>query len=110
MTHSAPTPVGLHLDDGKRTFVVRWEDGRESRIPYRALRLACRCALCIEETTGRPLLDPESVPDDVGVVDCQQVGLYGVQIRWSDGHGTGIMTWERLLALGGDTCCGQCAS
>lgn len=96
----ATTPTGVDLQDSKSLFLVSWQDGSESRIPYRDLRLACGCALCIEEMTGKPLLDPETVPPDVGVQDCKEVGLYGVQITWSDGHSTGIYTWERLRKLG----------
>jgi DUF971 family protein len=68
-------------------------------VPYRALRLACRCATCIDELTGKPLLDPATVPEDVGVQDVEQVGLYGVRIHWTDGHRTGIYTWERVRDL-----------
>jgi DUF971 family protein len=48
--------------------------------------------------TGRPVLDPATVPDDVHPVRVALVGVYGLRISWSDGHGTGIFTFERLLA------------
>ncbi len=93
-------PKGIDLKDSASLFVIAWNDGAETRIPYRALRLACRCAHCVEETTGRALLDPDSVPADVGVTECREVGLYGIQITWTTGHGTGIYTWEVLRRLG----------
>lgn len=49
--------------------------------------------------TGSKLLDPSTVPDDLGVRDVEEVGAYGVRFRWTDGHGTGIYTWERLRKL-----------
>jgi ATP-binding protein involved in chromosome partitioning len=48
--------------------------------------------------SGRPLLDPATVPADVRPVSVALVGGYGVRIRWSDGHDTGIYTFEQLRA------------
>jgi ATP-binding protein involved in chromosome partitioning len=84
-------------DDG---LAVEWEAGApEAFYPARALRLACPCAACVEEMSGRPLLDPATVPPDVRPVSVSLVGAYGLKVRWSDGHATGIYTFERLLRL-----------
>jgi ATP-binding protein involved in chromosome partitioning len=83
-------------DDG---LLIEWDrGGHEALYPARELRLACGCALCREEMTGRPLLDPGSVPADIRPVSVALVGGYGLRVHWSDGHGTGIYTFERLLA------------
>lgn len=80
---------------------VTWDDVGDVRmLPYRALRLACPCAGCVDEMSGRLLLDPASVPDDIGIASLALVGAYGLRIRWSDGHGTGIYTFPQLWALG----------
>ena len=77
-----------------------WTAGAgERRVPARALRLACPCAMCVEEMSGRPLLDPATVPDTVRPVTVQLVGAYGLKVTWSDGHSTGIYPWQRLRAL-----------
>jgi ATP-binding protein involved in chromosome partitioning len=47
--------------------------------------------------SGRPLLDPGTVPMQVRPVSVELVGAYGIRIHWSDGHSTGIYTFERLL-------------
>lgn len=84
------------LDDG---LGIEWDaEGHVGRFPARPLRLACPCAGCIEEMTGRPLLDPGTVPADVRPLRVSLVGAYGLKIEWSDGHATGIYTYERLLA------------
>jgi DUF971 family protein len=72
----------------------------------RDLRLACKCAECVDEWTGARRVDETKVPLDVHPLNIEPVGLYGLQIQWSDGHGTGIYTWETLA----EACqCEQCA-
>jgi ATP-binding protein involved in chromosome partitioning len=96
---SALTPVGIDLQDTQDRIKVSWSDGSDSVIPYRELRLKCRCAVCVDEMTGKPLLDPKTVPLGIGVANCQEVGLYGIQISWTDGHSTGIYTWARIQEI-----------
>lgn len=83
-------------DDG---IHIEWVAGGHAALfPARALRLACPCAGCVEEMTSRPLLDPATVPADVAASAIEPVGAYGIRIRWSDGHGTGIYTYAALRA------------
>lgn len=86
---------------------ITWPElGHVGRFPARALRLACPCAACVDELTNRPLLDPSSVPSDVAPAAIELVGAYGIKIRWSDGHGTGIYTFRMLH----DRCpCDRCS-
>jgi DUF971 family protein len=93
-----PTPTAI-AQAGPDTLRISWKDRHESLYPVRALRLSCRCARCIEEWTGRPLLRDEDVAADVRPVTISPVGRYGIQIAWSDGHDTGIYTFESLRAL-----------
>lgn len=95
----AHTPTRIEQHDA-RTLAIEWADGVESRIDVRRLRLACACAECVDEWSGRERLDPTSVPPDVAPVSIQPVGRYAIQIDWSDGHRTGIYPFERLRALG----------
>lgn len=79
---------------------IDWDGvGHHAVFPARDLRLACPCAQCVQEMTGRPLLDPARVPADVRPVRLELVGAYGVRIDWSDGHSTGIYTYDRLAAI-----------
>lgn len=78
---------------------VQWPDGSETVLPNRAVRLACRCANCIDENSGEPLLDPEKVPEKVSAEAIQPLGNYAVSIAWSDGHATGIYSWEHLREI-----------
>ncbi len=78
---------------------IVWADGHESYYPARMLRLRCACATCVDELTGRKLLDDRLVPASIHAEDIRPVGRYGVAIRWSDGHDTGIYAFERLRSL-----------
>ena len=101
-----PLPHAINRqDDGLR---IEWNQaGHEGFFPAYELRLACPCAACVEEMSGRPILDPGSVPPDVRPVSLARGGAYGLRIQWSDGHSTGIYTFERLLR----SCpCRQCTS
>ena len=98
-TAAAITPSAIR-QAGPRTLEIVWGDGHASRYDVRDLRLACACAVCIDEWTGAERLDPASVPEDVHPVRLDPVGRYAVQIEWSDGHASGIYPFERLRELG----------
>jgi len=92
-------------EDG--ALVIYWNDGHRSSYPLAPLRAACRCAHCEDEWTGARRLDPASIPSDVTILTIKPVGRYGLQFDWSDGHGAGIYTYERLREL----CrCSDCAT
>ncbi len=91
-----PTAIEQH---DARTLRIVWADGAESLIDVRALRLACGCALCVDEWTGEALLEDDRVPADVVPRGIEPVGRYAIQVAWSDGHDTGIYPFERLRGL-----------
>jgi DUF971 family protein len=92
-------PEAIELADD-HAIVIAWPGGRRVTIPAKALRDGCPCAGCVEETTGKKLLDPATIPDDIHAVSIQPVGNYAIQFEWSDGHGTGLFTWATLRAIG----------
>lgn len=100
MTTKIPLPFKIsRLDDG-RTIEIAWDErGHVGAYGARELRLACQCAACVEEMSGRPMLDPKNVSRDVRALSVRLVGAYAVHFDWSDGHATGIYPWERLLAI-----------
>ena len=103
---SATTPIGFRRRDA-RTLSVLWEDGHRSDFDVRLLRLACHCALCLEEMSGRPLLDPKSVRPDITPRTINGVGHYAITIAWNDGHTTGIYSFKHLRALGERSTAGE---
>jgi Mrp family chromosome partitioning ATPase/DUF971 family protein len=50
------------------------------------LRRSCRCAACVQELTGRQLLEPRSIPETVAPKKIYPTGNYALSVDWSDGH------------------------
>lgn len=75
---------------------VRWPDGSENLLSNVKVRAACTCARCVNEYTGEAILDPATIPADIQAETIQPLGHYAVSIVWSDGHGSGIFSWDRL--------------
>ena len=78
---------------------IEWQDNHTSDYSPRDLRLACRCAGCIDEWTQRPTLDPVMVPAQVEVLDYLPIGNYAYQFLFNDEHYTGIYTFDFLRSL-----------
>jgi DUF971 family protein len=93
----ASVPERIHR--GEREIVITWSVEHVGTYPARQLRLDCHCATCRDEFTGKLLLDPSAVPEDVRAEALSLVGNYAIKIRWSDGHDTGIYTYEYLLSV-----------
>ena len=91
--------VGPSAD--QKRLRIEWADGHVSEFRPRQLRLACPCAGCIEEMTGRALLDPSTVEPGVWITAVSYVGRYALRFRFSDGHDTGLYTFEMLRSVDG---------
>jgi DUF971 family protein len=91
---------------GDRQLVIEWSDGRTLRYTAAALRDACPCATCREKRKAPPpppnqltVLSPEEArPLDVSGM--RPVGDYAYNVAFSDGHDTGIFTFELLREVG----------
>lgn len=81
------------------TLGAEWSDGRVSRWRLSRLRRNCPCASCIDEWTGKPLLRPEQVPEDLTATRVYTVGRYALTVEFSDGHRTGIFSFDTLRRL-----------
>lgn len=90
------------IERSRKSLKIEWKDSYQSELPYRLLRQKCPCAHCDAVRLGK---DPfHIVPSDgffenLRLVDIQRVGRYAVRLAWSDGHRTGIYTFEFLREL-----------
>lgn len=84
---------------------VRWSDGRETFYPMDFLRRKSPSAENTGEKDllGRTFAAPQPVgPGRVRVTGWSRVGSYGIQFKFSDGHSTGIYSFDYLLGLAGE--------
>lgn len=97
--------VKVHVTTGEGVEVT-WSDGHLSRYPFHYLRDLCPCALCNDEreknarvgssTSGAvlPMFKPR-----VTAKSANAIGNYAIQIQFSDGHATGIYSYEHLREI-----------
>lgn len=98
-THPEPRAVDLLSPTRLR---MEWKDGAVTEFAARQLRLACPCAVCVEEGSGRKILNDDAVPQDIGLVKAELVGRYALCFEWTDRHSTGIFSWTYLRSLSSD--------
>jgi DUF971 family protein len=101
-------PVALKKTEN-RNLTIEWDDKTVQEIPFRVLRDACLCAVCnakrekelknpAPKSTLNILSAAEVAPLDI--VKMHPVGNYAYNIHFSDGHSTGIYTFEMLRGIG----------
>ena len=78
---------------------VTWNDGHFSSFPSWYLREKCPCAGCVDEFSGRMRIAAGSIPSTLERLSVQAVGNYALHFSWSDGHGTGIYTFDYLRKI-----------
>ena len=95
--HGTPAPVDVEVDREQGLTLV-WADGHTSRYSLTDLRAGCPCAHCrnVRMAGGPSWPAPPGTADQLRVEDAEFTGNYGLQLRWNDGHETGIFTWELL--------------
>ena len=92
-----PTVFRAHRAD--REFEIEFSDQVAARVPFRTFRWHCPCAMCVDEMTGVRILKWENVPADIAPVKLEPSGNYALKITWSDGHASGIYTWDRIRQI-----------
>ena len=91
-------PTDIRGLGDQQMLEVCW-GSRQVEFPFIFLRGKCACAQCVNEWTGEQILDIETISSEITIEKMEMVGSYAVRIHWSDGHNSGLYTWERLVEL-----------
>ena len=91
-----PTAITLHQQS--RVLEVAFSDGRSFRLPYEFLRVYSPSAEVRGHGPGQEVLQKGKREVDIRALE--PVGSYAVQPAFSDGHSTGIFSWDYLYELG----------
>jgi ATP-binding protein involved in chromosome partitioning len=94
MDHELPE---IELDE--KEFTLIWPDETKATVSYRDLRLSCQCALCVNEMSGKKMLNEKSVRPDIAPKEVYPLGNYALAITWNDGHSSGIYPYETIKKL-----------
>ena len=98
LTQDTPSPESLTLHSKSRVLEVGFSDGNTFRIPFELMRVYSPSAEVQGHGPGQEVL--QTGKRDVGIVALEPVGNYAVQPTFSDGHDSGIFSWDYLYFLG----------
>ncbi len=96
----APTPQSITLHNQSRVLEVGFSDGANFRIPFELMRIYSPSAEVQGHGPGQEIL--QTGKREVGLADLAAIGNYAVQPTFTDGHSTGIFTWDLLYRLGAE--------
>jgi DUF971 family protein len=96
----APRPTALTVHQQSRLLEVAFEDGAHFRIPFELLRVYSPSAEVQGHGPGQEVL--QTGKREVGIEALEPVGHYAVQPTFSDGHSSGIFSWDYLYRLGAE--------
>ncbi len=98
LTLGAPTPEAITVHAQSRVLEVAFSDGASFKIPFELMRIYSPSAEVRGHGAGQEIL--QTGKRDVDLIALDPVGNYAVQPRFSDGHDTGIYSWDLLYQLG----------
>jgi DUF971 family protein len=91
-----PTQI---VEESDSSVSIKWSDETETLYTAPVLRRSCPCATCVNEWTGQKILKDDQVPDNLTFTTISIVGRYALSFHFSDGHNTGIYSFDYLRKL-----------
>ena len=98
LDRNTPAVTALTLHQASRLLEIGFDAGSEFRLPFELLRVYSPSAEVQGHGPGQEVL--QAGKRDVGIDELDLVGRYGVQPHFSDGHDSGIYSWDYLYRLG----------
>jgi DUF971 family protein len=95
---STPTPTEIVLHSRSRLLEVAFSDGQRFKIPFELMRVYSPSAEVMGHGPGQEVL--QTGKREVDILALDPVGNYAVQPRFSDGHDSGLFSWDYLYMLG----------
>ena len=95
---TTPVPTEIKLHQTSRVLEIAYSDGRAFKLPYELLRVYSPSAEVRGHGPGQETLQVGK--RDVTIAEVEPVGHYAIQPRFSDGHESGIFSWDYLYELG----------
>ena len=95
---NAPTPTEIKLHQASRMLEITYADGKTFSLPCEFLRVHSPSAEVRGHGPGQEVL--QTGKQDVAITRIEPVGTYAVQLFFSDGHDTGIYSWDLLYHYG----------
>ncbi len=105
LTQDQITPVDIKVSLQQQAMTISWQDSHTSTFSFKQLRRACPCAACRQERNtpaprgSLPILNIPAGVERIEVTDARLMGLYAINLIWSDGHNTGIFDYTYLRTL-----------
>src|SRR5258707_2175446 len=93
-----PTPTEITLHQKSRVLEIAFSDGSRFELPFELLRVYSPSAEVRGHGPGQEVL--QTGKKEIDILGLEPVGSYAVQPKFSDGHATGIFSWEYLHELG----------
>lgn len=93
-----PNPTELTLHQKSRVLDIAYDDGNAFSIPFELMRVYSPSAEVKGHGPGQEVLQVGK--REVGINDVEQVGNYAIKPVFTDGHDTGIFSWDYLYELG----------
>lgn len=100
LTQDTPVPTAITLHRKSRRLDIAFDDGRHYSLPFEFLRVYSPSAEVRGHGPGQEIL--QLGKRDVDITDLQPVGNYAVRPVFSDGHDSGLYSWDYLYVLGRD--------
>ena len=97
-TTTTPHPTDLVVHGASRLLEIGFADGQTFRIPFELMRVYSPSAEVQGHGPGQEVL--QTGKREVTIVELEPVGNYAVKPTFSDGHDSGLFTWEYLYFLG----------
>jgi DUF971 family protein len=98
LNKTTPHPTEIKLHQKSREMEIAFEDGSRFMLSYELLRVYSPSAEVRGHTRGQDVL--QIGKKNVEIKHIEPVGHYAVQLLFSDGHNTGIYSWDYLYELG----------